>query len=321
MKSPKAREYCCCAIPMVNAGIYATLIEQTALGILVGTLSIGTPSIVGASTPSFAKWILGIIAYAAAGVQLFGFIGVSKEKPTLYRRYVTLHGLFSSAAFSVAAAWIITSASRHPTAQAKCLKDFFSAADSSATEGDTLCDIFPWVDVGIMGALWVILAAFHIYLFVVISSYGTSQRRDHVQYDQVYDPTQPLTAENIPLDEQNDPWDSRPSGDYNYNSVNGRQNSNYKHVRQRSSVSTSDVFNQAHQEAKDGFSTANYEYSAYPSDTRNVAYPSYAYTQEAVPTPTQKYYSDRNDSLIEQPVQTQPHPAEGSFRRKTPRLR
>jgi hypothetical protein len=44
MKSQKAREYCCCAIPMVNTGIYAVLLEQTALGILVGTLSIATPS-------------------------------------------------------------------------------------------------------------------------------------------------------------------------------------------------------------------------------------------------------------------------------------
>jgi len=42
MKKP--REYCCCAIPLVNAGIYATLIEQTVLGILVGTLAFATPS-------------------------------------------------------------------------------------------------------------------------------------------------------------------------------------------------------------------------------------------------------------------------------------
>lgn len=40
----KAREYCCCAIPVVNAGILAVLTEQFALGIIVGTLSIATPS-------------------------------------------------------------------------------------------------------------------------------------------------------------------------------------------------------------------------------------------------------------------------------------
>lgn len=40
----KPREYCCCAIPIVNAGIYAALIEQFVLGIVAGTLSIATQS-------------------------------------------------------------------------------------------------------------------------------------------------------------------------------------------------------------------------------------------------------------------------------------
>lgn len=40
----KPREYCCCAIPLVNPGIYATLTEQFVLGVVVGTLSVATPS-------------------------------------------------------------------------------------------------------------------------------------------------------------------------------------------------------------------------------------------------------------------------------------
>jgi hypothetical protein len=40
---PKAREYCCCAIPLVNAGIYLVLLEQFALALAAGILSIGTP--------------------------------------------------------------------------------------------------------------------------------------------------------------------------------------------------------------------------------------------------------------------------------------
>ena len=40
----KPRDYCCCAIPLVNAGIYVTLLEQFSLGIIAGTLSLGTPS-------------------------------------------------------------------------------------------------------------------------------------------------------------------------------------------------------------------------------------------------------------------------------------
>ena len=40
----KPREYCCCAIPLVNAGIITTLVEQFVLGALAGTLAVATPS-------------------------------------------------------------------------------------------------------------------------------------------------------------------------------------------------------------------------------------------------------------------------------------
>ena len=40
----KAREYCCCAIPLVNAGIYLTLTEQVFGSLLIGILSVATPS-------------------------------------------------------------------------------------------------------------------------------------------------------------------------------------------------------------------------------------------------------------------------------------
>jgi hypothetical protein len=89
----KPREYCCCAIPVINTGIYLTLTEQFVLGILAGTLSVGTPdsncapilsrlslrplcTVVGAATPSFARWIFAAICYVGAMIQVLGFIGV-----------------------------------------------------------------------------------------------------------------------------------------------------------------------------------------------------------------------------------------------------
>jgi hypothetical protein len=95
-------------------------------------------------------------------VQLIGLVGVSRERPALFKRYVTLHGIVTLIAFSIAAAWIILSAARHATAKENCLTDFFSDESTSTSEGDTLCTIFPWVDVGIMGGLWVLLAALHV---------------------------------------------------------------------------------------------------------------------------------------------------------------
>lgn len=93
----KAREYCCCAIPLVNAGIYITLIEHTFVSLLVGILSVATPSseyynfgylrsicwlykfqVVGASTPSFASALLAVFCFVVTAVQPLGFIGVTK---------------------------------------------------------------------------------------------------------------------------------------------------------------------------------------------------------------------------------------------------
>ena len=91
----KPREYCCCAIPVINSGIYLTLTEQFVLGILAGTLSVATPGsncapilpgsllrplfpVVGAATPSFARWIFAAICYVGAMIQVLGFIGVAK---------------------------------------------------------------------------------------------------------------------------------------------------------------------------------------------------------------------------------------------------
>ena len=75
----------------------------------------------------------------------------------MYRRYTTLHLLITLAAFSVAAVWIALSAARHSKAKSDCQSRFFSNTTEDS-EASTLCDIFPWVDVGIMAGLWVLLA-------------------------------------------------------------------------------------------------------------------------------------------------------------------
>ncbi|KAL4064907.1 hypothetical protein V8B97DRAFT_1182841 [Scleroderma yunnanense] len=199
----KPREYCCCAIPLVNPGIYATLTEQFVLGIVVGTLSVATPSskswpninatfsfhlaVVGAATPSFAPWILGIVCYVAAAVQVLGFLGVAQEKAIMYRRYVTLHIGLTCAAFAIAVVWIIISAVRHSTAQSNCEDTYFpsdNSSDTTSSLGQTMCNIFAWVDVGLMGATWVFFAVVQGYFYVIVTSYGASQREDHAKASQ-----------------------------------------------------------------------------------------------------------------------------------------
>jgi len=203
----KPRDYCCCAVPVVNFGIYATLVEHFVLGIVAGTLSIATPDIVGASTPSFARWIFAAVCYVGAMIQVLGFIGVAREKAVLFRRYTTLHILITVAAFSIAAVWIGLSASRHSTAKRKCEEKFFTVTSDLTSEGETMCEIFPWVDIGLMAGLWVLLVISQFYFFTVISGYGAGQRGDHKKYNSMYSMTGLNSDPALPS--RSDPWDSR----------------------------------------------------------------------------------------------------------------
>lgn len=153
-------------------------------------------AVVGAVTPSIAPWVFGIICFVAAAVQILGFIGVARvspfcpycslkihprlqEKSILFRRYVSLHSLTLAAAFSVSLVWIILSLSHHSTAKSNCLSNFFAHADDKQiTEGNTLCEIFPWVDVGVMGGLWLILAILHVRILLLVFNNLTDHTPD-----------------------------------------------------------------------------------------------------------------------------------------------
>jgi len=181
---------------MVNAGIYATLIEQLVAGVLIGALAFSTPpstsqdqtypiqvkNLTAFSRRRCTTFIFCVVAWdyllcrggssiswfywCCQGAQHpvsrpFRMLSQEKEKSILYRRYVTLHGIIICVAFAIAAVWVIVSATRHSTASSNCMQQFFPD-DSLQSQGQTLCNIFPWVDVGIMAALWVLLAIFQV---------------------------------------------------------------------------------------------------------------------------------------------------------------
>lgn len=101
----------------------------------------------------------------------------------MYRRYVTLHTGVYIAVFAIAAVWLIISASRHSTAQSNCETTFFPASNSNgstSSEGQTLCDVFSWVDVGLMAGAWVFFALVQVsdeVVAIAIHMLTTSSRR------------------------------------------------------------------------------------------------------------------------------------------------
>ncbi|VDB86512.1 unnamed protein product [Peniophora sp. CBMAI 1063] len=279
----KPRDYCCCAIPTITTGIYTVLLEQFVLGIVVATLAVAAPAIVGSD--SFTPWVLAIICYIAAGLQVLGFIGVAKERGILFRRYLTLHIFTTLAAFVVAGVMIGLSAGHHDDAQNSCIAKFFTAQSTSASLADTLCDIFPWVDVGVMGGLWLLLAISQIYFYTVVSGYSAYANDATGKYAPVAD---------IPM-----------------RTANGSTESLTDHHGHARNVSVTEPD------------------PAYPQQpySDNPSFPSGAHTQPGAPTPYANQFNDPGyqdslyqDSVLHRPEQYQSHPAEGSFRRKTPRL-
>jgi len=176
-------DYCCCAIPILNVGAYFTLSEQFVLGILVGTLSLTTPALVGTSLPfSFAHLILSLLGFAFALIQFIGFFGIFKEKPNLFRRYVSINWIVLSVGLSAAATFIGISASRHSRAVATCEATFFNESDvAEDDEGEQICEIFCWISVGVMGGLWLLLTILQSYFVLVLRNYGVTQRIDHTK--------------------------------------------------------------------------------------------------------------------------------------------
>ncbi|RXK40915.1 hypothetical protein M231_01763 [Tremella mesenterica] len=189
-------KFCCCAVPLVNAGIYTILTEQMALGFGVGVMALTTPDVVGATFPNFAKVIFAITCFVVALCQPVGFVGIYREKTKTFKWYTLINFLSQTAAFSVAAALIVVSATSHNKAVTACEKQYFETNNSTSStaianstlssESSALCDAFTWADVGIMGGLWLLLLLVQAYFLYETRSYSTSQVSDHKLYHSVY---------------------------------------------------------------------------------------------------------------------------------------
>jgi len=330
------KEYCCCAIPLVNAGVYLALITNLVLGLTAGILALATPSIVGAAVPAFTAWIFAIVAFVTGGIQILGLIAVYKEKSILYRRFTTLHCMLMLGVFTVAAVFIGWSGGKHSKATTDCQTDFFSNSTSSSglvdtsKEGQLLCNIFAWVTFGVMAGLWFVLGLFEIYLYLVISGYGSSQRDDHRDYFAVYSINDGAGVNDMLMGdrskERNDPWNSRmsmdsvdmePVGGPGHFRTDSQDTVQEKPYRDQMYSDNAPAPYRSPPRRENTYTSTHTRQASY--DRSYVPPPSNAYTQDPGPTPG-GYSSYANNSSYNAYPQSHPHPAEGSFGRKTPRM-
>lgn len=132
--------------------------------------------------------------------------------------------------------------------------------------------------------------SFQGYFYVIVSSYGASQREDHEKYDALDNPTKPLT-DDIPMADRGDPWDSRASQEFEYG--------DYGHSRNTSTASTVAAAPPVTEAKHPGY--ADYPSASYtpygslrrqPSKTTTVVPPYAPYSSETGPSPyIGDYYS------------------------------
>ncbi|KAG8923971.1 hypothetical protein FRC01_012100 [Tulasnella sp. 417] len=320
----------------MNVGIYLTILEQFTVSLATGILSIATPQFVGSEIPSFGPWLVAIGAFVACGTQALGFFGVFKENASLFQRYTQINATVVAYIFSVSATWIIISATRHEPATNECVQDFFANNATSTDQagvfaddgqGPTICNIFTWVSVGIMGAFWIIMLIFQGYLILVCRWYSVSQLADHSKYYSIYSVNPP---EGIALGERqrgDDAWDPRPSTESwsggGMRSPGVARPGFGAHSRQNSDVNYGVSAADAYAEKKPTY--------GYRDDSPTHTYPDQAYVNESeAPTPvaltssSDHRFKGEPDPYGNAPSGMAPppgamYPTEGQFGRKTPR--
>jgi hypothetical protein len=95
--------------------------------------------------------------------------GVFKEKAGIYRSFVRTNVAAVAATLVLALAWIIMSMVNHNKGKDTCVAQFVAVGSStSANSGETICNIFTWVQVGLLAFLWIFIALAQAYFLTMV---------------------------------------------------------------------------------------------------------------------------------------------------------
>ncbi|GAA5956681.1 hypothetical protein JCM3765_005701 [Sporobolomyces pararoseus] len=196
-----SRTYVCCAVPLYNSGIYCILAQFLIISLVTGVLCFASPSIITVTTPNIISYILGVLSFLISFWQGIGFFGVYRDKVKLFKTYSRINTILILLALLLSLAIIIISAVKHSQAIDTCQK-LFSTDATGNTAGEGICNVWTWVQVGIMGLLFLIVGLCELYFLMYSSIYSSEQKLDHARYNSVYS----TAAEEI---RQSGLWDSQ----------------------------------------------------------------------------------------------------------------
>lgn len=161
-------EFCCCAVPLVNAGAYLIALESLFVAICVVVLALATPQIVASMDilPSWLKPVVAVVGVLAILLHLFGIITIARESTTKYRAYIRIHfllTLFVIVLTSIGTVWMFT---QHDKAAAACTRQYGNEpldsgrgikvqvlSDTFKDTGEKICNYFTYAQAAACGAL------------------------------------------------------------------------------------------------------------------------------------------------------------------------
>lgn len=327
-----APRYCCCAIPLVNVGMYALMTEQFVVCSVAGVLALATPTIVGSYVPSYTPYILATLCFVVAAIQLVGFFGIYREQVRTFRTYAWVNAFAFTSIFACGAALVAVSAARHNEAVARCTLTYFKGQSNDGTinvsgEAKTICSAFAWADIGIMGGAWLILLVGQVYFIFMIKVYASEQKVDHQEYKSIYE----ANAEEFAMIERNsqwgpnpDAWDPRESMDADPNAVPGSNMYEQPYSRPAhpaggySESSLKHEFSQEEHQARDyEYEQAQAQGQGYPPQAHGQAqggdYDQYQQYPQQQPHYQQQDYGHQQEYGQQQQYQ-QGHPDEPQYR-------
>ncbi|KAK0546308.1 hypothetical protein OC846_004958 [Tilletia horrida] len=228
---PRSRgvEFCCFALPLVNFGAYAIVLENAFVALCLVILAVAPPQIValmgGATPATIAKIVVVALGVIILVWQLLGLVAINRQSTRSYQFYLRINTILTLAVIGATAAFLAIGAARHSTAVDACIAQFGTVQTSSgnsatdvlsgvindgAKSGSTICNAFVWVQVGAMAGLIVLLGLTQLYMLFCQRAYGQKQRAAASELK-----AETGAADNIPLSHRDsttwDPYNANPA--------------------------------------------------------------------------------------------------------------
>ncbi|KAG0140974.1 hypothetical protein CROQUDRAFT_324049 [Cronartium quercuum f. sp. fusiforme G11] len=173
----KQRQTCCLVVPLFSIGLMTILCINSLLYLFASCMAFFGPKILALVQPLSISYIFGSFYALLCCLHIAGAICVHRDLMQYFRHIKNVTMGLLAFIFLLTLIMIIVSSARHSVSEAQCLREYglnMNTVDGPTTQTSQVkggspqaamkvCDIFSWIQIGVMGLSWMILATVQIY--------------------------------------------------------------------------------------------------------------------------------------------------------------